>query len=207
MFGNGAAYCTLTDPTVVIFLALAVGQPCVHSIRKGRQGIRIYQHMLAPGPQCNLMTCYYLVTSTVESDPWGPFNFRKTELYTDVMHYYMYQPPKLPFRRHWHTIYILYWHNSVQVEKLLIGEHLPAFVIKCVSLNWEMLQWSHIYLLYGCLNGSLLGQCLGFCISESQVDHVLPFAIYLHDVVYWSLRACIFTGCLHHKAAQELLPH
>lgn len=52
---------------------------------KEREDVRIYQHLLAPGPQSSLMTRYYAVTHTVESDPWGLFKCIKTELNIDAL--------------------------------------------------------------------------------------------------------------------------
>lgn len=55
MFGNGAAYCTLTNPTVVISLSGCWAAVCALNKKREVRKI-IYQHV-GPGPQCNLMAC------------------------------------------------------------------------------------------------------------------------------------------------------
>lgn len=161
--------------------------------------------MLAPRPQCNLITCYDPVICTVEKDPRGAFHFFFTEWNTDALlaativtlvttststtNY------RWSFIKHWHWWFLLCTDitlsMSVSIYQPLSYSMLALIEKFCGDLTYSCFMvvsevcWVSVGFLYLRVSGL---SCAAFAIYFTK----------LHHVVCWSLRTCIFTGCLSH---------
>lgn len=113
IFGNGAAYCTLIDSTMVTFLFVADQQPCVHWLRK-REAVNknLPAHV---GRRTSMQSDDLLLSCHTYCREWSVrgFSFSKKRIihwcttcsYYGYFNQWLHAPvPKLPFSQHWHII-------------------------------------------------------------------------------------------------------